>query len=197
MADIPSQRPSRSDAAERKFADALRAAAWTFEKEKDGRFLGSIMACQAVIDFIKARGGPAELAGPFVQIKQAFASLEKGGKPTLFSKKISPLKERARSPERKNIHQNAVAALEVLVQLGDSLSVAAARVARAVSKWPGMSRQPVKSLTVINWRKQLMHPNNPDGWRVQHVVKAVMAEAAPRDEIQRLLKQGPPGHWKS
>ena len=42
-------RPLPPDEVESEFAAALRAAAWVFENEKDGRFSGSIAACQAVI----------------------------------------------------------------------------------------------------------------------------------------------------
>jgi hypothetical protein len=55
MDDSPPRSPVRPDEVERKFAETLREAAWIFEKEKDGRFRGSIMACEAVIGFIKAR----------------------------------------------------------------------------------------------------------------------------------------------
>ena len=79
--------PIGPDKDEREFAETLRQAAWIFEKEKDGRFLGSIAACRAVVRFIRLRNGGAELAGPFVQIAAAFEALERGGKPRLFSKK--------------------------------------------------------------------------------------------------------------
>jgi hypothetical protein len=105
------------DEVEREFAETLRQAAYVFEKEKNGRFLGSITACKAVVRFIHKRGGGAELAGPFLQIAAAFEELERGGKPRLFAKKSVPEKERERSPERKHIHALAATALEVLVRL--------------------------------------------------------------------------------
>jgi hypothetical protein len=185
------------DDIEWEFAKALRQAAWIFEKEKNGRFLGSIVACRAVARFIHQRGGGAELAGPFLQIAVAFEDLEKGGKPRLFSKKTEPDKERERSPERKHIQMLAAVALEVLVKLGDSAKVtsdgqgsAAAKVAQHVSRWPGMAKQEVTGLTVINWRKQLSRNKNKE---YRNLAEKMMAEAEPRRTVERLLRNGPPG----
>jgi hypothetical protein len=80
------------DKVEQEFTETLRQAAWIFEKEKDGRFQGSIIACRAVVRFILLRDRGAELAGPFVQIAAAFEVLERGGKPRLFSKKRWPIR---------------------------------------------------------------------------------------------------------
>jgi hypothetical protein len=117
MTESSTSKPAHPDPVEREFAETLRLAAYIFEKEKNGRFLGSITACKAVARFIYQRGGGAELAGPFLQIAEAFKALERGNKPRLFAKKSAPEKERERSPERKHIHMLAAAALEVLVKL--------------------------------------------------------------------------------
>src|SRR5271168_1590250 len=100
MAENSHSRPTGPDEVEQEFVEALRQSAFIFEKEKNGRFQGSILACRAVARFIYQRGGGAELAGPFLQIAAAFEELERGGKPKLFSKKTAPDKERERSPER-------------------------------------------------------------------------------------------------
>jgi hypothetical protein len=137
---------------EQEFAETLRQAAFIFQKEKNGRFHGSILACRAVARFIYQKRGGAELAGPFLQIAAAFKELERGGKPKLFSKKSVREKERERSPERKHIQMLAAAALEVMVKLtprgasiwGDDASkreAAADVIARHVNKWPGMGAQ--------------------------------------------------------
>src|SRR5687768_9888623 len=98
---------------EQELFEALRAAAWTFEKEKNGRFRGSIIACRAIGRFILRKTGGLELAAPFLQIAGAFEDLEKGGKPALFFKKTAAEKERLRSPERKHHQILAAAAVEV------------------------------------------------------------------------------------
>jgi hypothetical protein len=107
--------PAGPDEVEKEFIETLRQAAFIFEREKDGRFHGSILACKGVVRFIYCRGGGAELAGPFLQIAAAFEDLARGGKPRLFLKKSTPEKERERSPERKHIQMLAAAALEVMI----------------------------------------------------------------------------------
>src|SRR6478672_10660910 len=135
------------DQVEQEFAETLRQAAYIFEKEENGRFQGSILACRAVARFIHQRDGGAELAGPFLQIAAAFEERKRGGNPRLFSKKSAPEKERERSPERKHIHMLAAAVLEVLMRLTPRKSdiwaedsrkrdSAANKIALHINKWP-------------------------------------------------------------
>jgi hypothetical protein len=182
--------PAKPGDVEREFAETLRQAAWICEKEKDGRFKGSIIACRAVARFIYQRDGGAELAGPFLQIAAAFEALEKGGKPTLFSKKTDPGKERARSPERKHVQMIAAAILDVLARLDDPVTTTADRVARHVNGWPGMQAQEVTGDTVVAWRKQLSR-NKSKEYRI--LVEKTLAESDPRSVVEGLLHNGPPG----
>ncbi len=201
MAENSNPRPHEPDDVEREFAETLRQAAYVFENEKNGRFLGSILACRAVVRFIYLRNGGAGLAGPFLQIAEAFADLERGGKPRLFAKKTIPEKERERSPERKHIQMLAAAALEVLIKLeprGQSnRKAAAARVARHVNRWPGMGAQDVTAQTVIAWRNQQRNSSQSARKPFEQVVEKILAEPDPRKTLDQLLKSGPPGHWKS
>jgi hypothetical protein len=200
--------PAAPDPVEQEFAETLRAAAYIFEKEKNGRFLGSITACKAVAQFIYLRRGGAELAGPFLQIAAAFEELERGGKPRLFSKKSAPEKERERSPERRHIHMLASAALEVMVRLTPRASKnwdddrrkrdsAADVIARHVKKWPGMSAQEVTGRTVIAWRNQQRSLDESDRKAFDTLVEKILAEPAPQQTLDGLLRCGPPGLWKS
>jgi hypothetical protein len=193
---------------EQEFAETLRLAAFIFQNEKNGRFQGSILACRAVARFIHQRGGGAELAGPFLQIAAAFEELERGGKPRLFSKKSVPEKERERSPERKHSQMLAAAALEVMVELtprGASIwdddkrkrDGAAAMIARHVNKWPGMGAQEVTGRTVIAWRNQQRALTKSARKPFDTVVEKILAEPNPQQTLDRLLRSGPPGHWKS
>jgi hypothetical protein len=203
-----SKPPVAPDPVEREFAETLRAAAYIFEKEENGRFIGSITACRAVARFIRLRGGGAELAGPFLQIAGAFEELERGGKPRLFSKKSVPEKERDRSPERRHIHMLAAAALEVMVRLtprasknwdndGGNRDSAADMIARHVNKWPGMAAQEVTGRTVIAWRNQQRALGEGDRKAFDTLVEKIFAEPAPQQSLDRLLRSGPPGLWKS
>jgi hypothetical protein len=186
---------------EREFAETLRQAAYVFEKEKNGRFLGSILACRAVVRFIYLRKGGAELAAPFLQIAEAFAELERGGKPRLFAKKTIPEKERERSPVRKHIQMLAAAALEAMIKLEPrgrgKRKAAAAKVARHVNRWPGMGAQDVTAQTVIAWRNQQRSSSKSARHPFEQVVTRMLAEPDPDKTVDQLLKSGPPGHWKS
>ena len=208
MADSSNPELTRPDEVEREFAETLRGAAFIFEKEENGRFQGSILACRAVARFIHQRSGGAELAGPFLQIAAAFEELERGGKPKLFSKKSVPDRERERSPERRHIHMLAAAALEVMVKL-DPRSVkitdaetskrdaAAARIARHVNRWPGMGAQQVTGGTIIAWRNHQRSLSKSDRKPFDTVVAKILAEPNPRKTVDQLLRSGPPGIFKS
>jgi hypothetical protein len=195
------------DPVEREFAETLRQAAFIFEKEKNGRFRGPILACRAVANFIYQRNGGAELAGPFFQIAAAFEELERGGKPKLFSKKSDPEKERERSPERKHIHMLAAAALEVTLKLtprGSNIwddknkkRNAANLIARHVNQWPGMRAQEVTGSTIIAWRNQQRKFSKGAKTQFNTVVEKILAEPNPRQTLDELLRSGPPGFWKS
>jgi hypothetical protein len=208
MTETSNSEPARPDPVEQEFAETLRVAAYIFEKEKNGRFLGSITACKAVARFIYLRGGGAELAGPFLQIAKAFEALERGGKPRLFAKKSAPEKERERSPERKHIHMLAAAALEVLVRLtprsstiwGDdnrARASAANKIARAVNGWPGMAVQHVTGQTVIAWRNQQRSLDESERRTFDTLVEKILTEPNPQQTVDGLLRDGPPGLWSS
>lgn len=151
------------------------------------------MACQAVAWFIKRRDLAAEYATPFLNIAEAFKGLERGGTPTLFSKKTVAEKERARSPERKHYQKLAAMSLEVLVKLGDELNVAANNIARKVNHWPGMGAQKVTGITVIGWRKTQRRDKNE---KFNVLVSTTLAETDPRGTVGNLLTKGPPGQFR-
>ena len=89
-------KPAGPDEVEEEFMETLRQAAFIFEREKDGRFHGSILACKAVVRFIYHRGGGAELAGPFLQIAAAGIPKQISGK--VSHRKWSRLPRRLRLP---------------------------------------------------------------------------------------------------
>jgi hypothetical protein len=208
MIETSTSVPIGPDEVEKEFAETLRGAAFIFEKEKNGRFQGSILACKAVARFIYQRGGAPELAGPFLQIAEAFKELERGGKPRLFTKKSTPEKERERSPERKHIHMLAAAALEVLVRMTPPSSrswdedskkktSAANMIARHVNSWPGMGAQDVTGRTVIAWRNHQRQLGENDRRPFDRVVEQILAEPDPRTAVNHLLRLGPPGLFRS
>ena len=197
MTDKQSTTPRTFDELDQHFFEALRGAAFIFEKEVHGRFTGSPLACRAVAHYIFERGGGAELAGPFLQIATAFEELGKGGKPRLFSKKTTPEREGDRSSDRKHSQMLASVFLEVLVRLDDELHFAANTVARAMNLWPGMSAQKVTAKTVIAWRKQFARAEGPDNHKFAKLVQKTLAEPNPRQTVGQYLRNGPPGSFKS
>jgi len=190
---------------EAEFAETLRQAAYIFETEKNGRFLGSIIACRAVVRFIHRRDGAAELAGPFLQIAAAFEELERGGKPRLFAKKTIPKKERERSPERKHMQMLAAALLDVSMQLKskdagvwseEKKAATADRVARHVNDWPNMENQQVTGRTVIGWRNNQKGLSEAARRPFDTVVAQILGAETPQAEVDRLLRYGPPGQFR-
>jgi hypothetical protein len=208
MTENPNSSCPGLDAVEEEFFETLRQAAYIFEKEENGRFLGPIFACKAVARFIYQRGRGAELAGPFMQIATAFEERQRGGNPRLFVKKSVPEKERERSPERKHTQMLAAAALEVLVKLtprGAGIwddhtrkrEANADMIARHVNKWPGMGAQQVTGQTVIAWRNQQRSLDSGDRKPFDTLVEKILAEPNPDKTVMELLQSGPLGLWKS
>jgi hypothetical protein len=206
MSQTPAPTPPSSDETEEQFFEALRQAAFIFEREADGRFQGSVLACRAVARFIFLKNRGAELAGPFFQIAGAFEDLQKGGKPRLFSKKSAPNKERERSPDRKHVHMLAAAALEVMLKLGsgrktsdeaNNRNTAAAKIARGVNRWPGMEAQDVSGQTIIAWRNRQRSLSKSARQPFDNVVAKMLAEPNPGKTVDELIRSGPPGYWKS
>jgi hypothetical protein len=207
MPENPVSKSVGSDEAEQEFFETLRQTAFIFQNDKNGRFLGPILACRAVARFIYLKNRGAELAGPFLQIAEAFKVLERGGKPRLFTKKSTPLKERERSPERKHIHRLAAASLEVLVRITTPGSrawdedtkkriSAANLIARHVNKWPGMAAQDVTGRTVIAWRDQQRGLSESERKQFDLVVEKILADRDPQTAVDELLRSGPPGFFK-
>ena len=142
------------------------------------------------------------------RLLKSFQELERGGKPRLFAKKSVPEKERERSPERKHIHMLAAAILEVQMRLTPRKSriwaedtstrdSAANKIARHVNKWKGMGAQEVTGSTVIAWRNQQRSLSQGKRKQFDTVVAKILDEPNPHETVERLLRNGPPGFWKS
>ena len=102
----------------------------------------------------------------------------------------------------------AVAALEVLMRLhprganawgddGKGRDSAARKVARNVSEWPGMKAQEITGKTIVAWRNQLRALRKTDRKRFDTVVEQMLAEPNSEQAVEQLLRDGPPGLWKS
>jgi hypothetical protein len=111
-------------------------------------------------------------------------------------------------PERKHIHMLAAAVLEVLIRLTPRKSgiwaedsrkrdSAANKIALHISKWPSMQAQRVTGQTVIAWRNQQRSLSKGDRKPFDTLVRKILNEPNPQQTVERLLRNGPPGHWKS
>jgi hypothetical protein len=123
----------------------------------------------------------------------AFQALDRGQKPTLFSKRSDRDKERPHSPEREHHRRVAAAMLEVLATAGkEQRELAAARIARAVQKWRGIGKQQITAETIIGWRKQLSSKKDAE---YLHIVTATLQDSDPVGAVNHFLKrlQGPDG----
>jgi hypothetical protein len=63
-------KPAGPDEVEEEFMETLRRAAFIFEREKDGRFHGSIFACKAVARFIYVEVAVLNLQDHFFKSRQ-------------------------------------------------------------------------------------------------------------------------------
>jgi hypothetical protein len=91
----------------------------------------------------------------------------------------------------------ASVALEVLMEVGDSRDNAAQKVASRVSKWPGMYPPYITATTIRNWRDQQRSKAKSARSQFQKLRAYILKQPDPRAEIDRLLKEGPPGVPKS
>jgi len=70
-------------------------------------------------------------------------------------------------------------------------------IARRIGKWSGMRKQKVTGLTVIAWRNQQRALSENERKPFDAVVKEMLAQPDPRQTVDLLLRNGPPGHFQS
>ena len=167
-----------------------------FSEAGDGGVEGAMLACQAAARLIAVRHENPELAAPFLSLHQALGDLQKGVVPELLSIDKTD-RERSRSSQKKHIRTFAAVCLEVLMKSGDSEQQAAELVARRVQKWPGVGRQEIKTITVINWRKTEHALEAPKRRPFEAIRDDILGQSAPRALVMAFLKHGPPGNPKS
>ncbi|MGB7100562.1 MAG: hypothetical protein WBD95_17595 [Xanthobacteraceae bacterium] len=99
----------------------------------------------------------------------------------------------------------AAAILDVLMQLKskdagvwseEKKSATADRVARHVNDWPNMENQQVTGRTVIGWRNNQKGSSEAARRPFDTVVAQILAAETPQAEVDRLLRDGPPGQFR-
>jgi len=170
---------------------ALWYAHQVFASKGDAGREGVRIACQAVVRFIAVRHENPELAAPLLAVRQALQDWENGIETELLAKNPQEM-ERSRSGQKRHLKAMASACLEVL---GDHMGLAAAarHVAKHVGAWSGIGAQAVTCTTVQNWRTEeraVPASANSPFWLM---VADWRSRENPRAEVERLLRDGPPG----
>jgi hypothetical protein len=167
-----------------------------FEEEEDAGRKGIVMACHAVIRFVAVTHQNPLLAAPLLALREAIFDLEKGVANPIINSDAADGR-RSRSSLKK--HANAVAAvcLEVLVELGDPVEETASRVARYVGKWRVMRNQPINADTIKNWRNAFRALPTDERMPFELMRTDLLTREDARQEIERLLRDGPPGTPKT
>jgi hypothetical protein len=164
-----------------------------FKTEGDAGRKGVYKACHAVARFIAVRHENPELAAPFLAMCEALIDLETGVQAELLSR--GGPKERSRSRQTAHLHRFASVLLEVLVGNGEPLKSAADRVARHVARWPGIGAQKITGKTIQNWRDWQRRNLGPQRAKFDALRTVILG--LDKREVDRLLKDGPPGIAKS
>ncbi len=125
------------DEAFRELQKNLWDAQNAFHEIEDAGRSGAKHACLAVARFLRVLDQNPLMAAPFFTIRGALDDLDKGVTAELLNRDASD-SVRSRSSQKKHLQIMASACLEFLVDKGEPLDQASARVARLVNKWPGI-----------------------------------------------------------
>ena len=182
-------------AANRELLAGLYYATQIFQEKGDAGREGIIIACHAVARFIAVRHENPELAAPFLALRAAMLDLQKGrGNPILMTEASDT--PRPRSQLKKHMIVTAAACLEALVELNDPLEIAASRVARQAGKWPGIGTK-ITANTIKNWRDSQRSSAVDERKSFELISKDLLTRLNPREAVEKLLQDGPPGIPKS
>jgi hypothetical protein len=178
----------------RELLQGLFYAQEVFKTKGDAGREGVRIACHAVARFVAVRNENPELAVPFLALRQALLDWERGVDTELLSKEP---KERSRSGQAGHLKAIASACLEVLVHRKMPLTEAAGYVARHVQAWPGIGNRAITATTVENWRTEQRAAAPSAKTPFQIMVQDLLSRKDPQAEVERLLREGPPGIPKS
>jgi Xaa-Pro aminopeptidase len=163
-----------------------------FEEKDDAGREGIATACQAVARFIAVTHENPLLVAPLLALRAAILDVEKGvSNPILNPKAVDS--HRSRSALKKHAIAAAAACCEALVELGEDAGEAAARVARAVSKWRIMGGQEITDTTIVNWRYHLRGSSTAERASFDLMRNDLLTCSQPQLQIDSLLLNGPPG----
>jgi hypothetical protein len=196
--DGPRGAPSRKDLPEAfdELLEGLYYANRLFETKEDAGREGIATACHAVVRFIAVTHQPPLLAAPLLALRAAILDLEQGVSNPILDLNAAN-NRRSRSALKKHANVVAAVCLEVLVELKAPLEETASMVAQRVADWRIMGDQRVTAHTIKNWRHQYRALPAHDR-RVFDLMRSDLLNLKnPRQEIERLLRDGPHGMPKT
>jgi hypothetical protein len=190
----PPGAPPKKDLPEafRELLENLNYASHLFETEEDAGRKGIVTACHAVARFIAVTHQPPLLAAPLLAVRAAIFDVEQG-----VSNPIIDLDDgsgrRSRSALKKHAIAVAAVCLEVLVERGNPVDEAASRIARKADRWRIMRGQEVSQNTVKNWRNVLRGAPATERAAFDQMRNYLLTCDNAGAEIDKLLRDGPPG----
>lgn len=167
-----------------------------FEEEEDAGRKGIVTACHAVARFIAVTHQNPELAAPLLALRGAILDLERGVANPIINPNVKN-RNRPRSALKKHASTVAAVCLEVLVALGDPVEEAASKIARYVREWRVMGDQPITADTIKNWRNTFRATPTHERRPFELMRTDLLTREDARQEIERLLRDGPPGTPKT
>jgi hypothetical protein len=176
----------------RELLQGLFYANQVFDEKDDAGREGIIIACHAVARFIAVTHQNPLLVAPFLALRSALLDVEKGISNPILDPRVE-IGKQSRSSIKKQISVVAAACLEALVADGDPLKEAASRVARHVLRWRGIGDQRVTFKTIMNWREH--YRALPEDERKPFDLMRTDLSTRPdrRAQVEKLLRDGPPG----
>lgn len=184
------------DEAFRELQESLWRAQIEFHSKNDAGRSGAKLSCLAVARFLRVLDQNPLMAAPFFTIRGALDDLDRGVTAELLNRYASD-SVRSRSSQKKHLQIMASACLEFLVDKGEPLDQASARVARLVNKWPGIGNQEISATTVRNWRDTIRAGAPAERRVFSQVIAYIRSCENPEQEVATLLDNGPPGIPKS
>jgi hypothetical protein len=179
----------------RELLEGLYYANHLFETKEDAGRNGIDTALRAVVHFLWVTGQPPTLAAPLMALRAAIRDLEQGVANPIISPDATAGR-RSRSALKKHASTVAAVCLEVLVDLGDPVDEAASRVARLAANWSILRGQQITANTIKNWRNQIRAMQAVERGAFDLMRKDLL-EHGGRQEVERLLSDGPPGMPKT
>ena len=163
-----------------------------------------IAALKAVDVFLGGRGARDQLMQPFNLLRNAFADLERKDAqgrvqiPELFQPKPvdshgDPVSAQSQSNPKRQVKLFAAACMERKIQLGESMKIAAANVARTVDKWPKIDLQTIDGTTITNWRRMYLNlsRDDPDHQDFQDLIDKFNDDEFGSRYFAHVFKHGP------